>query len=383
MTINIHIYPSPFRNESRILKITQTLRDVRMFDKIFILGTWEAPLPEREVLDETREVIRIPRKWGMEGAGTFWKALKTFEWSWRIARFFKGRDIACINCHSLPVLPLCAYLKVVHRAKLIYDTHELETETVGMGRVRKLLSKLIERVFIGFVDATVVVCDAIADWYKKAYPKQRVWSVRNMPYKLEVVPKPTALLRSRFEIGPEDTLFLYQGVLGKGRGIEILLDAFSRSRPDQHIVFMGYGELAPLVEKRAVECVSIHFHPAVRPDEILSYTADADVGISLIEDLCLSYRYCLPNKLFEYLDCGLPVVVSRLPEMTKVVETYDCGWIITISRNELVALLAALSPEKIAEKKAGALRARQNFGWQFEEPILLDVYKTISLMEHP
>jgi glycosyltransferase involved in cell wall biosynthesis len=374
---NVHIYPSSIKHESRIFKITGTLRKARLFDKIFIVGTWEASLPKHEVLDETREVIRIASVWNAGMSGTFSRVLKIFEWSWRIARFLKQQNIACINCHSLSVLPLCAYLKVVHRAKLIYDTHELETETIAMGRIRKFFSRLTERIFIRSADATIVVNSAIGEWYKNAYPKQRVWSVRNMPDKLEVIPRREGLLRNRYKIRSGDILFLFLGALGKGRGIEALLDAFSRNISGQHIVFMGYGELAPLVDARSRECDFIHLHHAVRPDEIPSYTADADVGVSLIEDLCLSYHFCLPNKLFEYLSCGLPVVVSDLPEMTKVVEAYDCGWITAVECEKVASLFATINSDTIAEKRAGALRARENIGWQNEEPVLLSVYREI------
>ena len=70
---------------------------------------------------------------------------------------------------------------------------------------------------------------------------------------------------------------------------------------------------------------NIYFHKAVSPDVLLDYTSSADFGISTIEDSCLSYRYCLPNKMFEYLMAGIPVIVSNLYEMKRLVESNMVG----------------------------------------------------------
>ena len=139
--INIHIYPSPFIFESRILKITQTLAEAHFFSHIRIFATWEQGLQEKETLDMDREVIRIKRNLGNNKTGNFWKTVKTIEWSWKIIINLKRTKVACINCHSLPMLPLCVFLKYIKRSILIYDIHELETETANSHGLRKQISK--------------------------------------------------------------------------------------------------------------------------------------------------------------------------------------------------------------------------------------------------
>ena len=88
---------------------------------------------------------------------------------------------------------------------------------------------------------------------------------------------------------------------------------------------MGYGTLENLIQKISKEYKNIYFHKAVSPDVLLDYTSSADFGISTIEDSCLSYRYCLPNKMFEYLMAGIPVIVSNLYEMKRLVESNMVG----------------------------------------------------------
>ncbi|MBF4328677.1 glycosyltransferase, partial [Vibrio anguillarum] len=91
------------------------------------------------------------------------------------------------------------------------------------------------------------------------------------------------------------------------------------------LVCMGYGPLEALIQEKAHQQSTIFFHPAVTPDVLLNYTSSADYGVSFIEDSCLSYRYCLPNKMFEYLMAGLPVLTSNLFEMKRLVEIEGVG----------------------------------------------------------
>src|SRR5256885_2307885 len=100
---NVHIYPTSFEYPSRILKITKSLAEADIFEKIAILATASSELPEHEALDEKREVIGLRCTLGQGSTKIFWKVLRTIEWSCRILLSLKGQKVACINCHSLPV----------------------------------------------------------------------------------------------------------------------------------------------------------------------------------------------------------------------------------------------------------------------------------------
>src|SRR5690606_25297168 len=127
-------------------------------------------------------------------------------------------------------------------------------------------------------------------------------------------------------IRSDQTIFLYQGGLSSGRGIEILIEAFSNQEGDKNgLVCMGYGPLEHSIKEKADTTATIFYHPAVMPDVLLAHTSSADDGISFVEDLCLSSRYCLPNKVFEYLLAGLPVLTSDLFEMQRLVESEKVG----------------------------------------------------------
>ena len=243
MSLNIHIYPSPIKNETRILKLTKSLAENRVFERILIVGVLEEGVCKSEFLDERRQVIRLPRTLGGNRKGWVSKAIKAFEWNGRLLFALRGKKADCINCHSLSALPVCAVLKFLRGAKLVYDTHELETESAGSHGPRKVLSKLVERSLIRYADVVIVVSESISDWYRNTYGLSSVPVIRNVASCPPIFPQGNDdYLRRKFDISEEAMVFLYLGVLAGGRGVEILLDAFSRTKTDSHMIFHGVWE---------------------------------------------------------------------------------------------------------------------------------------------
>lgn len=370
--VNVHVYPSPFRNESRILRITRSLAECGRFRGIVVIGTLEPNLQEREAIDDCREVERLPG--GFAGRrGLAVKTARSALWSLRVLARLRGRDIRCVNAHSLSVLPLCVALKVTHGARLVYDTHELETETVGSRGLRRHISRVVERLLIPFCDAVSVVSEPIGDWYRGKYRLDRVWVVRNVPERAENTPAPTFLLRERLGIPESEFVVLYQGLLAPGRGIQMLIDAFQNVRADRHLVFLGFGPLEERIRQLATSRANVHFHPAVPPAELREFTASADVGLVQTEDTCLSYHLSLPNKLFEYIEAGIPVMSSDLPCTRAVVEEFKCGWVASGS-DAIREWANRLDRSSLAAMRRGAVEARGHFDWRNEAKTMFTMY---------
>ena len=124
----------------------------------------------------------------------------------------------------------------------------------------------------------------------------------------------------------------------------------------------------------------IFFYPPVPPDVLLYYAADATIGVHPIRGSNLNHQYCLPNKLFEYLQVGLPVAVSDLPEMAAVVKRYGVGETFEDGnpRSLATALNAILEdPEKMKRYTEAAQRAAGELNWEREERKLLEVYEKV------
>lgn len=376
--MNIHIYPSIFANESRILKIVRTLKHRAVFTQVRVLALWKEGLPRHEVLEDGVDVLRVEPLFCGSRNGTVGRLLKVVGWYFGVLWALWGMKVSCFNCHSLPVLPLSILVKWWKRCVLVYEPHELETETAGLRGKRQWLARLVERLLIGRADSVCVVNRSIADWYLAHYRLKSVSVARNVPYRSEAEPLRTGLLRKAVGLGDDAQLFLYQGLLAPGRGVDLLIKAFSALSPDKHLVFMGYGELEGRIREAAAQHANIHFMPAVPPSQVKDYTVDADVGIALIENVCLSYYLCLPNKLFEYVACGVPAVVSDFPEMARFVDEYDCGWKTAPVAQDLRQLMQGLTAGELAAKRANTRDASRLYCWEEEEKTLLAMYQALG-----
>jgi hypothetical protein len=377
MIRNLHIYPSSFKFETRIMKETNSLIKLNLVNKIIIVSFWEDGLKEYEDIDENRKVIRF--KLCSRYLGIFSKFFNYVEFTIRL--FFKYQSISLdyVNCHSLLVLPIGVLLKKYGRTKiLIYDPHELETERVGLGGKAKKLIKWLERKLIVFCDKTIVICDPIADWYKNHYKLKHVHVIRNVPNRYNLPEIKSTRLKEKFNIPYNHIVYIYQGILKKERGIDTLLHVFSAVPEDKHIVFMGYGDSEYLIKEYEKRTVNVHFHEAVGLSEIMEYTSSADIGIFFISgEVCLSYEYCLPNKFGEYLFAGLPVLVSSsLAYLSNIVLSEKCGWSLDAnSTNELIEFVIKTDMKQVSEKIKYVKKYSETLAWDFEEVNYTQIYK--------
>lgn len=376
MTVaNLHISMTPFRNESRVLKETQSLVMRGIVDRVCIIALHEDGLPENEQIDDARRVVRLrlmTRSWPKNLVGQFFKYL---EFTWRCIMVARAERATIYNVHSIALLPIGSLLKLLRSGRLVYDAHELETESDGLKGFRKRAAKWIERALIGFADLTIVVGPAIEAWYRQHYPRLTIVTILNVP--AHVARPEIASLRQDLGLPDDQRIALYQGGLSINRGIrELIAAAPIFEQAGYAVVFLGYGGLLPEVEDAADRISNVYLHPAVAPADVLAYTASADLGIAWILGNSLSYRLCLPNKLFEYIMAGLPVLVSRLPEMEQVVVNEGIGVCIDSWDPAAVAdALAQIELMRGPELDERIERAAQIYSWQDQEETLINAYR--------
>ncbi|WWW10882.1 glycosyltransferase [Arcobacter cryaerophilus gv. pseudocryaerophilus] len=373
--LNIHIYPSPMTNESRIFKESRFLSKNYNFDKIILLGIWQEGLKKEELLEKNIYIKRVSL-FNLKKRSVMYLYYYLY-----VFLFIIFKKPKMINIHTLEFLPLALIAKIF-RIKVIYDAHELETEKANFKGFRKNISKIIERIFIKFTHGVIVVGDAIADHYKKMYPSmERPFVVLNTPSYKEITKKD--LFRENFNIKKEQIIFLYQGALSQGRGIEIILDTF-KNRKDKNsvIVFMGYGALQDEIINITKVYKNIFFQPAVPHNIILDYTSSADVGISGLVDLssCLSYYYSLPNKIFEYLMAELPIIVPNAIEMKNFVLEKQVG--VVLNENNCEELNKAINYMIEIDRNKfhlNIINTKNTYNWEFQEKVLMKLYNNLDL----
>jgi len=377
--MNLHIVRNGVLHDSRVLKETQTLSYSNLVDAVEIAGFSQVGLPEREVLDR-RQVWRVGLKSRSLPKDLVSQSLKYAEWRYHVVNAYRDSPLSVIHCHDLEPLPIGVRLKQLTGAKLVYDAHELETERAQCGKLRRRIMQRLERRCMKYVDTMITVSPSIQEWYRDRHSGVPVSLVRNVPKRREPDFKRTDL-KSKLGISASSLLFIYQGGHTPGRGIATTLKAFASPEVEHHVVFMGDGILTDQVRSAASLHANIHWLEPVPPEDVLSMTAGADIGLSLIEDISLSYRFCLPNKLFEYWLAGIPVIASNLPDQADIVRQYNAGWVVAPALPEFIATLRGINRNDIESVHLGLEQVGRELSWEHEAEQLLTVYGKILSQE--
>jgi len=268
-------------------------------------------------------------------------------------------------------LPLVTFFAKLRKAKLYYNSREFYA-FLAMLRNRPIVQSIIsnlEKFFIKKTDKVLVTGDGDAEFLQEFYGIKNTIVIRNLPLKLKPFDKKD--YRKILGIPSSSTILLYQGVILEGRGFEPLLKAMQKV-DNCSLVVLGTGAFQLKYQKIAVELGienRIHFLGNIEQKELINYTAAADIGIALIENISKSYYYALPNKLFEYIMAGLPVLISNLPQMKKIVLDYEVGEIVDLENSDEVANKLKILIEdknKLDYYKQKTILASDELNWQSE-----------------
>jgi len=299
-----------------------------------------------------------------------------FEFSIRLCLFaLKGRyDVFVANgLETLPGIGLTALLK---SKPFVYDSYDLSTESAEMiGRpFTRWVWGLIERILIRKARRVYTISESIATFLALKY-KIKVDLVRNTPeFKaIKKYPSEYRLVHEGLKV------LIYQGAVNRGRGLEMVINAM-KFLPEAMLFIVGEGEEEKELEKLVLKTSlynRVIFYGRVPFEELKFLTMQADLGLSAEEDICLNYRYSLPNKLFDYIHAGIPVLVSGMPEMEKIVTSRQIGKIILDRSPEKLAakIRSMLSDEEsVKQWRANAIATAKEFNWCNEKNKVTEIY---------
>lgn len=276
-----------------------------------------------------------------------------------------------IHCHDTLALPLGVIVKLLTRAKLIYDAHELESDRNGLTRLQSWLTLHTERLLWRFVDALIVVSPSIDAWYQDKIGPKPSAIILNSPLISNETLRESDYLRRKFSIPSDQRIFIYVGILGPGRGIDLVTQAFTHPTITSHVVFLGYGDLADELKRLAADHPNIHVHDAVPHSDVVSIVKSADFGLCMVQNVSLSDYFCLPNKLFEYCFAGVPVLASDFPDIRALLSDYDIGECCDLDPESI--RLAVLRLEEI--QKPFQFSDVTPLSWQAQEKKLVELYQ--------
>ncbi len=294
----------------------------------------------------------------------------------RLFFFLLFRKFDLLVANDLDTL-LASHLAAGLKSKpLVYDTHEYFTEVPELqGRkARKVWESIEARIFPKLKDV-ITVNDSIANLYRQKYGV-KVNVVRNMPRRLTEFKQ---LSRSELGIPEGKKLIILQGAgINIQRGAEEAVLAMKYVE-NAVLLIVGGGDVLPrLKEMQKEEGLEekLRFYPRQPIDRLYAFTSLADIGLSLDKDTNLNYRYSLPNKIFDYIQCGTPVLASYLPEVRRIVEGYDVGMITESHRPEDIAraMQSMLQHDFKKQKKENLQKAAAELVWENEEEVLHKIY---------
>ncbi len=318
----------------------------------------------------------------------FLRALKTFMLS--IIQLL-GTSADIYHASELTALPATYIVAVLRRKPLIFESYELPPPETRIGFWRRLEWPLTAMLafMLPRCAGVITVSPPIVQEIHTRFHVKEVSLIRNVPV-YRAVPK-SDRLRQHLGLGPAIRIALYQGYLQADRSLDILVRAAKFLESDTVLVMMGnsfgttQAELEDLIaSEHLTERVKII--PAVPYEELLDWTASADIGLLVCSpDYSTNIRMLLPNKLFEYFMAGLPVLTSQLDAVVEIMNTYDVGRVVPSLAPAAVgmAINAMLADgNALASMRHNALEvAKHEFNWEKESEHLVRIYHNIQQPE--
>lgn len=264
--------------------------------------------------------------------------------------------------------------KLLRGSRLVYDAHELWPDRYERPEWRPWLL-LGEWLFVRLADANVTVSPGCAEVTARRYRVAPPTVVRNIPERVVASPARPGGLRAA-----EAPLAVYIGGLVPGRGIEESIEALP-AVPELRLVLMGRArqEYRVQLERLAAEmgvADRVEYRMPVEPADVVEALSGAEMGLSLIQPICLSNELSLPNKLFEYTAAGLPVVASDLPVLGAVVREEGIGE--AVPPNDIEAIAGAMrtlaEPQRNAEVRERVRSFTEQVTWERERRLLERIY---------
>ncbi len=312
-------------------------------------------------------------------------------WADTIARVVPAAD--AWQADGLVMLPVALRLRSRRGGRVIYDSLEIHVESGRFARLPGPWKRLLGRREAGWARSANAVVTVSPQYADVIGPRLGVDPaiVMNCPPRPDGASgEPDASPPHRFHdlLGlPADArVVLYHGYVFPHRGIEVLFDAIGLV-PDAHLVVMGFGPEFDGYCARATAHPSagrIHVIPGVAPEELLSWVASADVAAMPIEGSTLNHRLTTPNKLFEAMSAGVPVVASDLPGMAAILAETGAGVTCDPTRPDDVArairsILDLPDAERRAMGERGRAAARDRYNWERQAQEYLGVYRRLGV----
>ncbi|MDR2972064.1 MAG: glycosyltransferase [Bacteroidales bacterium] len=295
------------------------------------------------------------------------------EFNFKLFFYLLFTKVDILIANDLDTLLPNVFVKKIRKKKLVYDAHEYFCGILEIQH-RPLVKKIwqhIERYCFPKTDAIITVSQSIAEKYKEEYGKE-VAVVRNIPVL-------DTLSKTEQQPNEKPVIILQGNAIHKDRGGEEIIEAMPFI-DHANLLIVGQGDMIPAMKERVVALglqERVTFTGRVTPEILKTYTVSADLGIAFDKNVSPNHYYSLPNKLFEYIHAGVPVISSDLPERKRIIEKYGVGKLLPDLAPQTVSdTINFILKNKtlLAQLKENCKAATQVLNWENEEKIIQKIY---------
>lgn len=354
---------SDLATDNRVHRSCSVLEDLGY--QVFLVGRKKKnspQMPKRTYLYKRLNLV-------FEKGALFYAAL-----NFRLFFFLLFRKQQFLFANDLDTLPAAFLVSRIKRLPLLYDSHELFTEVPELTD-RPTIQKIwlaIEKMLLPHLPEMLTVNYSIAAIFEQKY-QLKVGVVRNVPQRIQQL---EALDKNKLGLREDQYMLIIQGSgLNVQRGIEEAVLAMEWIS-NAVLFIVGDGDVLPAVKKMVQEnklTAKVRFIARLPYTELLRYTAAADLGLALDKPLSLNYQLALPNKVFDYIQAGTPILASELIEIKTLILKYDIGKVIIEVKPEKIAeaINALLSDaERLRQLKLNCLNAAEIEHWENDRQVL-------------
>lgn len=294
-------------------------------------------------------------------------------------------NVACrlpcdtVYVHDLPCLGAAVEAAEYWSTRLVYDAHELYPEQRSFTWAQRRICRKVEAELIHKPDVVFTVNESIAREMRRRYGRSDIKVLLNAldPDPTFLPRKKYQLIRGRLGLDHHRRILLFQGGLSPHRNLEKLVTAMRHVRtPDVALVFLGDGALKAKLVRRADALGLINkrifFLDAVPQTDLLTYSASADVGIIPYPPVDLNSLYCTPNKLFEYIQAGLPILAADSPELRRFVQGNGFGINAPMrtSRQIATAIDRAFLSLELVKIRENIQKLAGDYSWETQKSVM-------------